>query len=369
MPPLIEALKDTSPKVRSAAAEALGAFPKDDNAFSALLLAHKDPAIEVRRSTVLSLGRLSQGDANVEGLLRQTLTDEDPMLRSNALVALALMGKYDEADLPQIATALASSSESTAKAAARALGAIGVEKPDKTLPLLMKALDDQDSNAAKHALPALRKMKKDAAPALPKIAAMFAGSDAATRSDVLDTVAALDEKGDYSLPIFVKSLESSDAIDRKEALIGLLKFKSSWREFIAPLIGMLDDPEVENRMVVVGILKGIANESDQAASALTSMTSDADIRVKNSAISALSQLKNPSGEVLLALSKTVTEKDHRVRMASIGSLRRLGVDVPDQVIPILNEALNQESYDPAKRLIKAALEELELNRQGGAKKN
>ncbi len=366
---MTEALKDESSKVRSAAADALGHFPKDDKALSALIEAASDPDPEVRRSSILSLGRLGSGDAAVEELVRRKLDDPDKLLHSNAIIALALMGKYDDATLPVLADSLASPNESTSKAAARALGAIGPEKPDKVAPLLIKALDDKNSKAAKHALPALRKMKKDASAALPKVAAMFADADASTRSEILDTVAALDEKGDYSLPIFVKSLESDDPIDRKEALLGLLKFKSGWQEFMGPLLKTINDPEVENRMVVIGILKGVANDSDKAASALVTMTDDPDIRVRNSAISGLSQIKTPSGEVLTALTKTVTDKDHRVRMASIGSLKRLGGEVPDKVIPILSDALNQESYDPAKRLIKAALEEIELNKQGGARKN
>lgn len=369
MPPLIEASKDTDSKVRVSAVEALGAFPKDENALSALKEVLLDPEVEVRRSAILSLGKLAQGDSIVEDLIRQKLNDQDKQSSSNAVIALALMGKYDDAALPVIADSLASSNETTAKTAARALGSIGTEKPGVVLPLLLKALDDKNSSAARNALPALRKMKKDASPALPKVAAMFAGADAATRSDVLDTVSALDEKGDFSLPIFVKSLESDDPIDRREALLGLLRLKAAWREFLAPVISILDDPDVENRMVMVGILKGIANESDQAAGALTSMTSDSDMRVKNAAISALSQLNKPSPEVMLALTKTVREKDHRVRMASIGSLKRLGVSDPDSVIPILSDALGQESYDPAKRLIKSALEELEQKKQETSGKN
>ncbi len=365
----MEALKDPDTKVRSAASEALGAFPKDDNALVALKEAMSDPDEEVRRTTVLSLGRLVHGDSIVEDIIRQRLKDEDKLMVANAVIALALMGKYDDADLPVIAASLASSKESVSKAAARALGSIGLEKPDLVLPLLMKSLDEKDSIAAKNALPALRKMRKEAVPALPKIAAMFSVTDPVTRSEVLDTVSALDEKGDYSLPIFVKSLDSNDPIDRKEALLGLLKFKSSWKEFIAPLMGVLDDTDIENRMVMVGILKGISNESDQAASALISMTSDPDIRVKNAAINALSQISRPSNELMDALSKSVREKDHRVRMASIGSLRRLGVTAPDQVEPILHDALNQESYDPAKRLIKSALEEIEQSKKGHTKKN
>lgn len=369
MPPLIEALKDNDTKVRASAADALGAFPKDDNALAALKAAMSDPDAEVRRSTILSLGRLAHGDSMVEDMIREKLQDQDRLSASNAIIALALMGKYDDGGLPVISDSLANSNETVAKAAARALGSIGVEKPDLVLPLLIKALEDKNSTAARNALPALRKMKKDALPALPKVAAMFAGADAATRSDVLDTVSALDEKGDFSLPIFVKSLESDDPIDRREALLGLLRLKSAWKEFLAPLVGIMDDPDVENRMVIVGILKGIANESDQAASGLVSITSDSDIRVKNAAISALSQISKPSTEVMAALTKTVREKDHRVRIASIGSLRRLGISDPDSVIPILSDALGQESYDPAKRLIKSALEEIEQKKQGSTAKN
>ncbi|MGD9817499.1 MAG: HEAT repeat domain-containing protein [Desulfomonilaceae bacterium] len=369
MPPLIEALKDPHSKVRSAASEALGSFPKDDRALSALIEVVFDPDIEVRRSTVLSLGRMGQGDAGVEELIRQRLNDEDSLIRSNSIIALAMMGIYEESTIPKLTEALASPKEATAKAAGRALASIGPEKPELVLPLLIKALDDRESNAPKYALPALRKMKKTASSALPKIASMFSDADPATRSEILDTVSALDEKGDYSLPIFIKSLDSDDPIDRKEALIGLLKFRSNWRDFIVPLMRMLDDPDVENRLVVVGILKNIINDSDQAAGALISLTDDQDIRVKNSAISALSQSKNPSKEILLALGKTVNDKDHRVRIASIGSLRRLGMDTPDMIIPILSDALGNENYDPAKRLIKAALEELEMTKQGTSKKN
>ena len=129
MPPLIEALKDPHSKVRSAASEALGSFPKDDGALSALIEVISDSDIEVRRATVISLGRMGQGDAGVEELIRQKFNDEDSLIKSNALIALALMGIYEDSTIPKLAEALGSPKEATAKAAGSAIASIGPEKP------------------------------------------------------------------------------------------------------------------------------------------------------------------------------------------------------------------------------------------------
>jgi len=253
---------------------------------------------------------------------------------------------------------LSSANESVAKGSSKALYIIGEKKPDLVIPVLLEALSAETPVAAVHALPALKKLKKVSAGALPKIVEMYDKSDAETKSDILDAVAVIDESGDYAIPLCLKALNEENPLDRREALISLMRFRGKASNFLDAVIQGLEDKDVENRALALGILRGSGADLAKAAPQIARMVDDSDMRVKNSAVATLGNINPPSTTTLQALQKALKDKDYRTRIAAVNALRILGASTPTEIIPVLKDALESESYDPVKRILTSALENL-----------
>lgn len=361
-------MKDPDAKVRSAAAEALGFFPNhSDDVKKALIDLLNDPDASPRRAAILALGRVGEGDQSVEKLIKKYVSDSDKQTHVNATIAMALMGKWNDDDIPILAEALGAENESTAKGASKALSMIGEQKPEKVIPVLVETLDSKTPGAAVHALPALKKLKKHAGSALPKIIAMYEKSDEDTKSDILDTVSAIDESGDFAVPICLKALKASNPLDRREALIALMRFRSKAHAFFDSLVEELKDKDVENRLLALGLIRGLGPDLSKAAPEIIKLLADSDMRIKNSAISTLGSIKSPSPEIIEALQNALNDRDYRTRIAAVNALRVVGKSDPSRIKPLLEKALNSESYDPVKRLITAALEEFQISQSSKPK--
>jgi len=357
----LEALKDPESKVRSSAAESLGGFSGEaKQSVHPLLETLRDSNAEVRRAVILSLGRLGKGNQGVEEAIGKFVHDPDQPTRIDATVALANLGKVDDSAIPTIMEALASKEEATAKSAARVLGDVGAGNPDKVLPALMAALDKGAEPLSRNSVRVLRYMKAKAVPALPRIAALYEKVDQATRVEVTEALVAIDSKGDYAIPAMIKSLDSPESKERREALIGLLRFRSKVELFLDPLIGELKDKDPENQLLVVGILKGLGPQAKKAVPELLQLTEDSNsnLPLRNAAIGALSSFTPPTQKILDALGKSLTDRDMRVRLATVGSLRRLAYLYPDQVTPLLKSGLEVAQDEQTKKAIISTLEKL-----------
>ncbi len=312
----------------------------------------------VRISAMLSLGKLGQGQSPVQDALIVFAEDSDPQIRLNAVVALASLGKIDDTVIPMLVQALSIEEVGTAKAASRALGNLGVKEPEKVLPKMTEILEKKHDPASGYALRVLKQMKAQAAPALPQISALYDASEAATRIIIVEAVTAIDAKGDYALPVLFKALKEADSNDRKDALLGLMRFRSKGDALVGHLAGALRDSDAENRLLAVGIIRGLGQEGTAAVPDLLTLTNDPDHRVRNAAINAVVIYRPLPPEVVPALDKALKESDSRVRNATVNALRNLGADHPEKVTPILKDALQVEKHGPSKRLIESALESI-----------
>jgi len=319
-----------------------------------------DTTTEVRRAVLLALGRLGTGNQSVEQVVAKFLDDQDKPTRIDAVVALADLGKLDDPAVPMIMEALASNEENTAKSAARVLGKMGSSSPDKVLPVLMAALDKGEQPLSRNAVRVLRQMKTQALPALPRIAELCDKADQSTRMEVTEAILAIDTKGDYAIPAMTKALGSPESKERREALIGLLRFRSKVDLFLDSLIGALKDKDPENQLLVVGILKGLGAQAKKAVPNLIEMTEDSNsnLPLRNAAIAALSSFTPPTQEILDTLDKSLKDRDMRVRLATVGSLRRIGYLYPDHVTPLLKSGLEVAPDEQTKKAINSTLERL-----------
>ncbi len=203
-PALQQALKDKAPAVRRSAAYGLGAFgdaaaPARDD----LIAATGDSAAIVRQNAAWALGKLGK-EAGQDGVaqLRGLLTDDDPLVRRDALHALGevgnptahsavsamlkaagaekdavvrkaavealskLVGPDDRADSAALYPLLQDKDSETRTNAAIVLGMIGGREALEALPTLRLALHDEDPHFQELAAAAIGGLGKDAAPAV-----------------------------------------------------------------------------------------------------------------------------------------------------------------------------------------------------------
>jgi HEAT repeat protein len=320
-----------------------------------------DDKVEVRRAVILAIGKLGKNEYGAWDSLQKLTSDADPTSKIDVAIALVGISKPDAASIPTLVEGIGVKDQATQKAATRILCNLGTEQPDKVLPPLMEVLDKREQPAAGNALKVLRWMKEKASPALPKVVAMHDSPDALQRADVMDTVVAINERGDhagdYAVPLLVKSLKEPDPLDRKEALMDLMKFRGRVDEFIGALVESLNDSDVENRLLAIGILRGLGQKGAIAAGKLTELAGDPDVRIKLSAISAVASFP-PAQATLQALDRSIKDPDYRVRGASVAALKRLGATEPDKAVEILQKAMDSEKHEGTKRSMASAIESL-----------
>jgi HEAT repeat protein len=329
-----------------------------------LLETLKDDQVEVRRAAILALGRLGKGNLTVEQALKKFAEDSDSPSRIDATIALAGIEKADESVIPTLLQALAGKEKPTAKLARRVLAQMGRKAPEKVLPGLMEALEKKQEPVAGYAVNVLRAMKTAAAPALVNLVAFYDDADPETRLDIVDAVTSIDKGGDYAVPVLIKSLKADDALDRKEALLGLMRYRDKSDLYMDHLIAAVKDEDAENRLLSVGVIRGLGNKSAKAVPALIDLTQDSDLRVRRGAILAFGSLKPPPKEIVPALEKCLQDKNVRIRIIAASALGHLGNTYPEEAAKLLEEALKTETQPQAKSQIETVLKRLTKSQAG-----
>ena len=296
--------------------------------------------------------------------VRHLLEDSDPVAKMNAQVALAIMGKADDSAIPGLMAALGSKEDATAKAAGLALSNMGTESQEKLVPSLIEALNSSEEPLVSNTLKVLRQMKGQARLILPEVAEKYEKVDPKNRLAVLQTANELDVTGEYALPICLKALEDKDPIVRKRALMGALRYRSRLNDFMEQFVKCLEDSEEENRLLAIGIIKGLGNKAVPAIPSLIALANEGTPRVRVSALSSLGAFTPPSEEVIGVLDTGLRDSDEKVKMAALSTLRTVGQRNPGAVIPILEKALEAEKEQRAKRSIVTVLDSLK-KKEGG----
>lgn len=340
----------------------MGFFPNHSQELKIALIATlNDPEPEPRRAATLALGRVGDKDSSVPDLVKNRLNDPDEQTRVNATISMTLLGQWSDDVIPILAKSLGHTNESVARGASKALFIIGEKKPELVVPLLIQALSPETPVSAVHALPALKKLKAASSEALPKIVAMYDKADNDTKADILDAVSVIDESGDYAIPLSLKLLKEENPLDRREALISLMRFRTKAPTFFDAVVEALKDKDVENKLLALGILRGSGEDLTKAAPEIVALVDDPDMRLRISAINTLGSIPSPPTVILETLQKKLGDKDYRVRIAAVKAISIIGMSEPQQIVPVLKNAIESESYDPVKRLLNSTIHDLEKN--------
>jgi len=351
--------------VRRASAEGLGFFTAaPGRIIRPLVTALGDEKVEVRREAVLSLGRLGPNSPEVEEALAQRAAETDPLTKTNVDIALAMIGTYDDSTPARLVQALGSEHKSTASGARLALGRIARESPEKIISILADALEVREQQLLENALKVLQGLKGRGEQLLPQIAGLYDKVGPQLRRRVLWTVLDMDAKGEHALPLSIKALDDSEAFVRKEALMALTRHRTKLDPYCDRLIESLKDPNEDNRLITIGIIKGLSNKAADAIPSLITLAEAGPQRTRIAAISALGSIKGPPQDSFSALGKALQDKDERIRVAAMNALRVAGTTDSQPAIEILEGALAREPEQRMRGLITAALDELRKGGQG-----
>src|SRR2546422_11031508 len=154
VPPLLARLEGAEPAAeRWAAADALGRIG-DSRAVARLLRALEDPAMTVRRASIVALLRLEAMNA-VPRIARRLEEDQSGGVR---MIAAGVLGKFeDPRAVPALVRALGDVQWYVRQAAATALGQIGDRR---AIAALEKATRDPRKSVARAAAAALRALRE-----------------------------------------------------------------------------------------------------------------------------------------------------------------------------------------------------------------
>ncbi len=302
----------------------------------------------MRRAAILALGNLGKGNAKVEDALAKFTKDVDPLTRLDAVVAMAELGQMDSSVIPTLMTALGSEKDTTVRAAVKVLRSLGEEKQQEILPALLEILDKKQLPAAVNSVKVLRGMKSHAAEVLPRIAALYPNVKAQDRREIIEAVTAIDAQGDVAIPLLIEALKEPFPPDRREALLGLMKFKPRADLFLDALIDEFKETDLDNRLLVINIVRGLGPQGEKAIPAMKALTDDKEPQVRIAAVNSLAGF-GPLPGVIDTIGKLLKDPDIRVKMASIGVLGRLGQAKPELVVPVLQSALESENNGAAKQ--------------------
>ncbi len=240
----------------------------------ALMVAAKDPEVEVRRAALQSLSRYE--DRSTIPVFREALRDEDPEVRSTAIEALADF--KDRSSVGDIAAMLSDENVEIRRSAAEALR----ELPARgVVDRLVAALKDSDAEVRKSAIEALENTK-DASVEGPLVLALK-DPKPEVRARAISALHELDLPNPPNG--ILELLKDPNAEVRHEAADAVAHYKDV--RAVPTLRLMLEDPDGDVREAAVDALSEIRNE--EALSALMGALKSKDPKVRRAAAEALGQ--------------------------------------------------------------------------------
>ena len=240
----------------------------------ALMVAAKDPEVEVRRAALESLARYE--DRSTIPVFREALRDEDREIRSTAIEALADF--KDRGSVGDIAAMLRDENVEIRRSAANAMS----ELPARgVMDQLVAAMKDPDAEVRERIIRALEELKDPAAEA-PLVAALR-DPKPEVRARAISALHELDLPNPPNG--LLEMLKDPSADVRHEAAHAVAHYKDV--RAVPALRGMLEDPDGEVREAAVEALSEIRTE--EALNALMGALKSKDPRVRKAAAEALGQ--------------------------------------------------------------------------------
>lgn len=302
---LLQALSNSRPEPRAAAADALGAI-RDPRAAGPLLKALDDRAWNVRETALRALARMPE--VPDLGPLRTVVRRRSPR---NWAHAIEILARYkDKACLKEFAAAVMHYDRHVAAAAAQALGQLGADGADP----LFQALKHPQGEVRHHAAKALAQM--DVPGVKERLAAALGDADRTVREATASAV--------QQSPPRTRTPEMVAAILRANVRNVHDRSRDELVRIggaaVKPTAALLRDADAEVRVAAVEVLGRIADPG--VVEPLLGALGDRASAVRRAAARSLA--KTREAKVVRALSRTLADEDCGVREAAARALGDLG---------------------------------------------
>jgi HEAT repeat protein len=335
---------------------ALGTFERQgERTVPSLLDLLHDPNSEVRGSAAIALGKLGRKSSTVAQALNDLGRNADPGIKLSVTIALALMGKIEDDWIPFLIDATGSPDDSLADASATALRRLVAKKPEKLLSGVLDVMKEADETQLERLLLVLRSMGPFAYKALPQLEPFYDKLSLQGRQELLSAFVAIDKEGDRAVPILKRGLKDPEPEVRREALLGFLRYRSKSDLYLGALTEALDDRSPKNKLIALRILRGLSTKASEAVPKVVSCTRDADPKVRTEALRTLVTLAKPDAEMVRIGQERLGDQDQSVQCAAVQTLRKVGIQEPNMVVPLLEDALKTEKQDRIRKCIRSAL--------------
>lgn len=357
VPDLVKIIQGEDSDLYIGGIEALGAIGPDAAAAApALIELLKGDDEGVAVSAGLALSRIlpdgSDGLKEAVPVLAQALRNEDVGIRSDAVAALATVGKVALPALIDLVAEWKTDGDSAWHAAA-ALTAMGpVAEP--AVPALAAALKSNREEIVIHAAGALGAIGPAAKNAVPQLQKLLASKNAVIRTHVASALGDLGPAAEGAVGDLSALLEEPNAEVRRESAEALGKIGPAAKTAVHALLGALEDdagavtvhaalalsrigpeavPELiealkdePTRQLIVAILGDIGEPAKGAVETLTGYLADPklDPEFGREVLLALAKIGPEAKAAIPALIKILEDEEHPLRAGAAFALAKLG---------------------------------------------
>lgn len=223
--------------------------------------------------------------------------------------------------------------------AARLLGSLGPAALP-SVPALIDQLNDPESEVARAAAAALRRIGPLA---VPRLIEALSHRDPGIRRAAVGLLSSRPDFGDdviQSLPAVIRMLEDSDPRARAAAAEALEKLPARQTAAIEALERSLGDPSSTVRSAAASALGNLGSTADARAGKLEPLLTDPDGLVRVAAAKAHWQISGTTARSVPTLVSLLTDRDAHWRAALV--LREIGPAAADLAVPALLERLQVE---------------------------
>jgi HEAT repeat protein len=327
VPALITILSGNHPRLRVAAAWALGTLGHDaSEAVPALLKAMRDPDPKVRAEATEALKKCSWYDDQIAPLV-EAVGDCDANVRVSAAFGLAALAVPTATNA--LLQALRDPESAVRETAAGALaGSATYEAGDREIVLALgRALADDSAGVRVSAAWALGKYGHGAHAASSALARAMEDSDLATRVEAANAWVQIGLDAERGVSVLVKCIESSDPDVRSRAVEVMEDLKEAVIPAIPTYLRFLRGPD-DNLRAVGAYLTGRAGPSARAAkSALAPALKHPEPGIRLWAAEAWVRVGLDARRAIPVLLEGLDNADDEVRVHAAWTLERLAANV------------------------------------------
>jgi len=242
--------------------------------------------------------------------------------------------------VPTLIKALGDNESEVRMNAAEALGRIGPEAKE-AVPALIRALDDSDEEVRIAAAHAIAKVLIEASELVPILIGTLDNSNARVRKTAVEMLGDIGSEAKEAAPYLMKALGDSDYGVRGSAAEALGKMGAGAKEAVPTLVKALGDDHPFVRVNAAEALGKIGTEAKGTIPALIKALGDSDYGVRRVAIDMLQDMGPPAKEAVPELIKALGDAMYSVRWRAASALAAIGPcpnHLTPQLISLLNDA-------------------------------